>query len=312
MIEKLQHKGIGEGEQHIIHNLKFTTMGERDLYVPLEEDLYKVCLVLNPYGYFSLSGINPIKWESMGASESGGSSGGFDFIENSDPLTTSNKELSQSWLNAISGEIFICTDETPNSNIWRGTNRTIIEPKRIYPFDIFGDNSAVAFLQLDDDITDMGGAYNIAIENTTYEVGKIGKCIKSNNDSAKLDIVGKMRTVSFFAFFPSSVTKYGYFFDCRGWGTEQYCYMNANVSIASVNIAKIYQNKTQVLNGSPFTKGGWVHVVIDFNGEVNGVRLLNNNAPIYGLTNVKIDHVRAFKRALTTTEMNTLMNEVQL
>lgn len=71
MIEELQHKGIGEGEQHVIHNLKFGTIGERDSYVPIEEDLYKVCLVLNPFGFFALSGINPIKWESMGASESG-------------------------------------------------------------------------------------------------------------------------------------------------------------------------------------------------------------------------------------------------
>lgn len=35
------------------------------------------------------------------------------------------------------------------ATFWRGTNGTIIEPKPIYPFDIFGDNSAVAFLQLD-------------------------------------------------------------------------------------------------------------------------------------------------------------------
>lgn len=133
-MEDLQHKDIAEGEQHVIHNLKFGTIGERDSYVPIEEDLYKVCLVLNPFGFFALSGINPTKWESMGASESSGSSGSGEnqaqenIRSDRNPTTNINPtEKGILFINYTSSEIFVCNDNTTDKNIWIGNKGTKIE-----------------------------------------------------------------------------------------------------------------------------------------------------------------------------------------
>lgn len=63
-MEDLQHKEITEGEQHIIHNFKFNTIEERDLYVLLEEDINKICLVIEPYGFYALKDLMPT-WKTL-------------------------------------------------------------------------------------------------------------------------------------------------------------------------------------------------------------------------------------------------------
>lgn len=62
----MQHKEIKETNVHIIHNMKFSTTTERDSYMPTQEDLYKICLVMNPYHFFSLKSLEPIEWELIG------------------------------------------------------------------------------------------------------------------------------------------------------------------------------------------------------------------------------------------------------
>lgn len=45
----------------------------------------------------------------------------------SNPLITSNPKYSPcSWLNTVSGELFICIDNTTNSNVWIGQLGTTI------------------------------------------------------------------------------------------------------------------------------------------------------------------------------------------
>jgi len=311
----MQHKDVGTGSNHIIHNYQFADIEQRDQFVGTEADLLKVCLVLTPFSYYTLSSINPIKWEQFGSGTSGGGSSEVQEIirSNENPTTTINpSENGILWVNYTTNEIFVCMDNTLNQNIWKGNNGTSISPKPVYKFDILGDNSAVSFLQLDDDLTDMGGAYTIATTNTVFEVGKIGKCLKSNSDSSKLEIVGTMKSISFWAYFPSSVTRNGYFFDSRSFGNDVYCYMNSNVSPCSISLTTIYQNKNIIGQNVQFTKGEWVHIALNFNNTINGIRLLNHNySPLkFGITNVKIDHVRCFNRALTTTDLEKLFAEV--
>ena len=61
----MQHKEIQKGNIHIMHNFEFSTIAERDTYIPTNEDINKVALILEPYNYYSLGSINPIKWENM-------------------------------------------------------------------------------------------------------------------------------------------------------------------------------------------------------------------------------------------------------
>ena len=189
----MQHKDVGTGSNHIIHNYQFADIAQRDQFVGTEADLLKVCLVLTPFSYYTLSSINPIKWEQFGGGTSGNENN--EVIEvirsNQNPTVTTNpSEKGILWANYATNEIFMCMDNTLNQNIWKGNNGTSISPKPVYKFDILGDNSAVSFLQLDDDLTDMGGAYTIATANTVFEVGKIEKCLKSSNDNATIDIIG--------------------------------------------------------------------------------------------------------------------------
>lgn len=308
----MEHKDIEKGQIHVIHNIEFADITERDAYIPSAEDLKKVCLVNSPFSYYALKSINPTAWEGLSAGVTNNPVTQSEITKsNTNPSINRNpSELGELWVNYTTNEIFMCTDNTTNLNIWKGNKNTIIAPKTVYKFDIFGDNSAVSFLQLDDDLTDMGGTYTITTANTVFETGKMEKCLKSNNDSARLDISGAIKSISFWAFFPSSVTTYGYFFDCRSYGDSAYCYMNSNVSPSEINQATIYENKSQITTGVQFKKGEWVHIAINLNNNPNGIRLLNHySPPSYGITNIKIDHVRCFNRALTNTDLEKLFAE---
>lgn len=310
MTETLQHKDAPKGHIHIIHNQEFATLQDRDMFIPTIDDLDKVCLIRTPYSHYALSSLNPTKWEKVGGEET--KVKGIDYIEATNPTAKVNPTVQDAiWINRTSGEFFICQDNTKDLNVWKGSTGTAVAPKPAYKFDLLGDNSAVSFLQLDNDLIDMGGAYTITTANTIFESGKIDKCIKSISDNAKLDIQGAMKAISFWAWFPDTVTANGYLFDCRGYASSLgYCYLNANTSPNSINNATIYENKVQKFTASQFTKGQWVHVAINFSANVNGVRLLNNSTPSYGISNVKIDHVRCFNRALTSADLDKLYAEI--
>jgi len=61
----MQHEEIEKGNIHIIHNLEFANITERDSYTPSTEDINKICLVLEPYGFFALRSIEPIDWRGL-------------------------------------------------------------------------------------------------------------------------------------------------------------------------------------------------------------------------------------------------------
>jgi len=65
----MQHKDVKKGNIHAIHNFEFTSKAERDSYIPSAEDINKVCLVLEPYCFYSLKSIEPIIWDILGKIE---------------------------------------------------------------------------------------------------------------------------------------------------------------------------------------------------------------------------------------------------
>lgn len=108
------------------------------------------------------------------------------------PETNTNpSEKGTIWINYQTNELFICTDNTTDSNIWIGNKKTIISTKKIYTYDIFNDLTSIAFFQLDDDIIDMGGKFDISIYNTEFEIGKIEKCLKLNSTNSKIELFKK-------------------------------------------------------------------------------------------------------------------------
>lgn len=65
----MQHKDVKKGNIHAIHNFEFESEMERDSYIPSVEDLNKVCLVIEPYCFYSLKSIEPIMWDILGKIE---------------------------------------------------------------------------------------------------------------------------------------------------------------------------------------------------------------------------------------------------
>jgi hypothetical protein len=72
----------------------------------------------------------------------------FDYEFGSDPLVTTNPpSVGDSWVNTVTGEIFICIDKTTDNNIWKGTqgNTIVIIDWKIYGIDysyIFGSQAS--------------------------------------------------------------------------------------------------------------------------------------------------------------------------
>ena len=198
----MQHKDVGTGSNHIIHNYQFADIAQRDQFVGTEADLLKVCLVLTPFSYYTLSSINPIKWEQFGGGTSG--SGNSEVIEvirsNENPtITTNPSEKGILWVNYATNEIFVCIDNTYDNNIWKGNQKTIISKNKIYQYDILNDYTCIAFFQLDDNLIDMGGAFQISTYNADYEIGKMGKCLKMNFTNCKIELYSKVKSISFWA-----------------------------------------------------------------------------------------------------------------
>lgn len=65
----MQHKDVKKGNIHAIHNFEFESEVQRDSYIPSAEDLNKVCLVIEPYCFYSLKSIEPITWDILGKIE---------------------------------------------------------------------------------------------------------------------------------------------------------------------------------------------------------------------------------------------------
>ena len=187
-METLQHKEAPKGHIHIIHNLEFMTISERDEYTPKVEDLDKICLVRSPYCFYALKSIYPLEWKEIGGVskqdlekkqeklESGVNIkkiNGTDILgegnieikaldeiyksANNPTITTNPREKGILWANFSLGDLFMCMDNTTDKNVWVSIkNGKFIKPRKIYTFDLFGDSSAKGLFELDGDVSDTG------------------------------------------------------------------------------------------------------------------------------------------------------------
>ena len=107
----------------------------------------------------------------------------FNYISDKDPTIDVNPEKTNViWFNKKRGVIWICIDNTPNKNKWKGTNGEIIGPTTIHKVDIFDDGSCLGLWTFDGHLHDLGGRYDAVSTNdryTTFDDGKIGQSLRS-------------------------------------------------------------------------------------------------------------------------------------
>jgi len=107
----------------------------------------------------------------------------FNYVSDEDPSVDTNPDKPNViWFNRKKGVIWICIDNTPNKNKWKGTNGEIIGPTTIHKVDIFEDGSCLGLWTFDGHIHDLGGQYDGQWENIRYEYyedGKIGQSVAS-------------------------------------------------------------------------------------------------------------------------------------
>lgn len=94
-----------------------------------------------------------------------------DIVKNfRDPTISENpSETGLVWINEITGDSFICTNNTLDANVWVGmkTGRLIRPVPPADKFDFFDDDSCVLFSELNGNANDVGGLYN-GVETSIY------------------------------------------------------------------------------------------------------------------------------------------------
>ena len=259
-----------------------------------------------------------------------------DYISDENPTIDINPSIENAtWWNKSTGELFICIDNTPDKNKWKGSNGTIIAPSTLLVFDVFNDKSALLALTFDNNIIDLGGRKPDRIEGKIrYDTGKYNICLKSNWRSQVRFHIPEMKdldiiTVSAWIKWPGRCCvmpfgfhRYDIYFCCNYFGFN-------------TGNSDIYGNRVN------FRTNTWVHLVAKFvkgdyrlggqiwiNGEpitMNQMlsRVNTNNAVfgeyfhVFGWGANKsyrhfgyIDQLRVFNRALTDEEIQYLAHEV--
>jgi len=261
----------------------------------------------------------------------------FNYISEENPTTSINpEEVNVIWYNKKTGEIFICINNTPNKNVWKGTKGTIVAPSTLTTFDIFKDNSAIALWTLDGHVNDLGGNYNGVWDSSygaCYDVGKFGQCACCND--------WRNRQISFNI---PELEKYDIItISAWVWWNGRCCVMPFGFKVYDIYVCCGYLGFN---TGSGDVYGfdfrtylyKWTHIVAEFhNGEYGKIWINGNQMPLqqaFGGINKnnakitsdfhifgwganrsyrnfgKVDQVRMFNRALNDDEVQFLYHEV--
>ena len=105
-------------------------------------------------------------------------------IRSTDPTIYENLNKNIIWLNAKTGEMFTCINNTQDKNIWVGTKTgKIIRPvPNADKFDFFDDSSTLYFSKLDGSAKDIGGVYKPKEKNIVYKEGVENLCACSDRN----------------------------------------------------------------------------------------------------------------------------------
>ena len=248
------------------------------------------------------------------------------YTEATDPLVTTNPPaVGVTWANTTSGEIFQCIGKTTNANHWIGTAGTEVKTlSTISVVDIFGDNSAISLYQFETDFSDTGGGVSIAPNGTTIEAtdtafGSKSAKVTGSDDMSVNTGSDNIKTISLWYKFISFASNDNYLLSYNDSGNTLNRISFANYS-GTVKF-NINGSSTGVYDGVPFVNNdsipnnnitsGWHHFVFnisqdDRNDMDIGSYLTGNDS---ANANGYFDQIRLFNRALTSDEINQLMNE---
>ena len=206
--------------------------------------------------------------------------------------------------------------------------------------DIFGDSSALATYQLNNDATDLGGTYNGTPTNITYTDGRFGQCAVFNGSSSSIDttytaVASSTVTFSTFVSTTTNVGTKAILWDGTGsTATTRGAFGFEGTAFAIFignGVSGWFDNST--VNVSAYQDGNSHHIGVVINGTsvklyIDGVLLHTytstvslgtaGSTPYYlgklgtsasGYFNGKIDQTRIFNRALTHEEVLELYNE---
>jgi hypothetical protein len=84
------------------------------------------------------------------------------------------------WLNFNSGEIFVCTNNTDNKNVWRGSNGSTFGFNTRLSVDPLNDGSCKARFSFNNNYSDLLGLTTLSLSNgdVSYFDGKFDKCCR--------------------------------------------------------------------------------------------------------------------------------------
>ena len=255
-----------------------------------------------------------------------------------DPTTNINPPNKGTiWVNTTTGEIFVCVDNTPNKNVWKGCFGKVVSPITFNTVDVFGDGSCIAFYRFDSNLNDDTGQFNASKNgNIQYDIGIHGNCVQIG-DGAYIDFVNtelpyRELTVSLWVKAPRRNQVIINFFDSSNhadlyyWGGDE----NPSIGLNTWNMD---------CYGDYAALDDWTHIVAVFNfdalkenfklyinGEVRSLKYTRGSPKLNSLGTVKrvttfshpgdtsqlfqgcIDQLRIFNRALSDEEAQQLYN----
>jgi len=205
---------------------------------------------------------------------------------------------------------------------------------------ILGDSSCVAYYKMSD-ATDESGSYNGTPSNVNFNVeGKFGLSGAFNGSSSRIQLPSNFNlannSFSFSFWLANSQTSSSYpsYFICSDTSSTT---TNTNLAIgredSTGKLSFNFFNNGLLSSTSVSTDGTWQHWVCTYDASTNSRKIYINGSldnsdtsasDFLGTSNLvlgqyrqliwalgKIDQVRIFNKAITSTEVTTLYNEVQ-
>lgn len=234
------------------------------------------------------------------------------------------------WVNEKTGDSFVCTNNTPNENVWVGmkTGKLIRPVPPADKFDFFGDSSIILFAPLNGTAEDMGGLYNGNEQRIVYEDLFDEQIASSTNNGTikfeNLPITSETTDIT--------VTSWVYWTGKNstmpfGWDAYDIWCQDGNLGFNTFNSDlygfnfKDYKNQWIYLSivfkqgtlGKIFINGA-EQILSQKRGTFNSAKgILSNKFSIFGVNTStgyrnfgKIGRVRLFNRELNTLEIQTL------
>ena len=254
-------------------------------------------------------------------------SGGWDYTETTNPLITTNPTKDNAlWKNTTTGEFFVCIDKTVDANHWMGSNETEVKVAPVEPshrIDIFSDNSAIGLFELNGDLIDTGGVVNSAERgHITFELTeqKIGSgCINIDNtgdgsgaltiDTPELNLI----TVTMWIKDIAGAGDPDYYIDTNRNQSSTRNFVYRDGGTYHTALQTMYRDGVEIHTDDVVITDtdNWHHYVFTFNEVQDKITVgaYGGNSGVSDSLECYIDQIRLFNRALTTDEINQLMNE---